>query len=1265
MPGFSPYFLRALSLLAWCCLALSLTAGAQVIDTYAGGGASVGDGTLLRSLDLRGASTIAVDHGGRVHVALPGRILRLGGGMGRTVVGTGEPGYSGDGGPARAARIGRVTAIAFDPEGRLLFADRDARRIRRVEHDGSVSTIAGNGDAAEGPDSVLAAESGLGTPEGLTVTSAGIVHVATANHYLRRFEPGGNIGTYAGTGVRGYLGDGWMASSAVLDTPMAMAVDDAGSIYFVDRGNNRIRRVDADGKIHSAVGPNAQAQGGISANYNDYRGLAVDAYRRIHFGLRSSHRFFRSSTANTLALLAGNGSAGYGGDGGPAAQSTVNLPAAVAVAPDQTIYLLDQDASVVRRIRAVPPQGLVPSAPPTPRVQRARTEAYVAFDAPRLDGGSPITGYVVETLPAGGVDGQAGGLSTWRTVTGLDPFTAYAFRVRATNAVGSSRPSGWSPSISSAAGTPPFLKISPRATTIIEGHSGRHATPFRVSLPYALPRDVVFDLEIVDGSHATPGVDFETDSLRNITLPAGRTSVDFDVVVRGDRDVEYTERARMQTVNVRGPNVEAGSVFWFDIIDDDGPAPAPLPFEAVGDIVYLPPGVESIELPVAANDRFAPDPGLAMGYLLPGNQPMQGQVDFRQLVNDPNSLNDDRAVYRPNKGAIGRDRFSYMLTNGLENSEAWVTIVFRPFDAIDLSVDARAGHRDMLLPVRWEQSAASFAASPLASPRTLVADEAAAQAGRLSGAWTIPAVAGGPERRWRILLDASPQDGAGPVRLRVGVDGNGNGVADREEQSCTSAVGTGRQRCELEIRQPAGQAVAYWAEADVAGGGPARLRLDAFEVPDQASDASLMVTAPARMVPGRDARFRIGWQDPGLLPGESRAGFVKVFEGSDEVGQFPVRIDVGAATPAPVLLEPGRATVVSLAPGQAFGDAFIDVPAGATRLRVTVASTNDVDLALSPAVGGDPAVSRVPAGPSPLQAAFTARGPGGQHAIELAPPQIQAGRWYVGLMPGAGSSGSARATISVALDGAAPAFRPGSFFNPARSGHGLFLYPAGGQRAGLWYTYLEDGTSTWYYLQGPAPGANGLWSGDLYRSTWLGDRNALAPIGRATVAPTGDGDFLFSYSVDGTAGSERITPLGRGCPSFEGSALDASSQWFDPALAGSGYSVQLWPDYEFYAAFVYDGDGIARFLTAESPRFLGQEGVIPVEQLGGGGCPTCAYPGLPLRETVGGLWRRYSAGRIEWADLDAILVEDTPGQWTTVHQLQLLGGPGTTQGCQP
>jgi hypothetical protein len=160
----------------------------------------------------------------------------------------------------------------------------------------------------------------------------------------------------------------------------------------------------------------------------------------------------------------------------------------------------------------------------------------------------------------------------------------------------------------------------------------------------------------------------------------------------------------------------------------------------------------------------------------------------------------------------------------------------------------------------------------------------------------------------------------------------------------------------------------------------------------------------------------------------------------------------------------------------------------------------------------------------------------------------------------------------------------------------------------------------------------------------------------ATVHPEG---LVFSYRLDGEVGSEVMAPLGSGCPTLGGVALDASSHWFDPARAGTGYSVQLFPNYEFYAVFGYDAQGEARYLAAELPRAGGQSERLVLDQMRGF-CPLCARDTAPTRRPVGHFERDIVEGRLAAIRVQADYVEDVPGRWTTDDLPTPLGN---SQGC--
>lgn len=591
-------------------------------------------------------------------------------------------------------------------------------------------------------------------------------------------------------------------------------------------------------------------------------------------------------------------------------------------------------------------------------------------------------------------------------------------------------------------------------------------------------------------------------------------------------------------------------------------------------------------------------------------------------------------------------------------------VVVQPGGAVEHAVGARSGNLAVRLEGFPALPAARLLASPLARPFPI--DLAPGTDVEPGSPWD------GPEGRGHVVVpldlagqaanvahylhvDALASSGGAGVDLYLGLDANGDGQPSQDEVRCTASL-PATKSCGVLL--PAPQAGAYWVMLHNRGAEPASAQVAAFDVPLLDGDGTLVATGPGQLAAAEAFDARLSWQDLGLLEGERRRGYVRVESAPGVVaGGFTVRLHRNAANEEPLLLASGKPVTLRLAPGASHRRIFIDVPEGSTNLRVST-SAPDASFRIQLVHGGadaDPADTTVPE--APAAGVATARVKRGDVLQAVPAP----GRWYVvarneGAMPGA-------MTLTATVEGAAPVVRPGSYYNAARPGHGLFLYPAGNQWAGLWYAYADDGRPTWYYLQGAAPGANGAWAGDLYRAAWHGTSNVLAKVGLATVTPSGPDAFTFSYTLDGLSGSEPMAALGRGCPALAGLPQDLSSHWFNRQRAGTGYSVQLWEQYEYLAAFVYDGRGEPRFLAGERSGFGGAETVLALEQLRGA-CPTCAWV-PPVRTNVGTLLRRITNGALSRIEIDVEYTDGVPGTWTAIDDVELLGGPGTAQGCAP
>lgn len=171
------------------------------------------------------------------------------------IIAGGQSGFSGDGGPALAARLFRPNAVALDALGNVYVSDSGNDRIRIIRPDGSIDTIAGNGTRGSTGDGGPAREASFFAPLGLAISPDGSLYIAdTNNHRVRKIDHGGTITTVAGTGEPGLSGDGGTGSRAALNLPSGLAFDRAGNLYIADTGNDRVRKVAPDGTITTVAG---------------------------------------------------------------------------------------------------------------------------------------------------------------------------------------------------------------------------------------------------------------------------------------------------------------------------------------------------------------------------------------------------------------------------------------------------------------------------------------------------------------------------------------------------------------------------------------------------------------------------------------------------------------------------------------------------------------------------------------------------------------------------------------------------------------------------------------------------------------------------------------------------------------------------------------------------------------------------------------------------------------------------------------------------
>ena len=337
------------------------------INTIAGTGAPGfnGDGIAATSAQLSSPWGVAVDAAGNVFIGDTGndRVRRVDAtsGLISTIAGTGTLGYNGDGIAATSAQLNHPRRVAVDAVGNLLIADTDNHRVRRVDATtGLISTIAGTGTAGYNGDGIAATGAQLDTPFGVAVDAAGNVFITDRDdHRVRRVDAtSGLISTIAGTGTAGFNGDGIAATSAQLDNPTGVAVDDAGNVFIADFGNIRVRRVDATTGLISTIagtgtaGFNGDGIAATSAQLSNPWGVTVDAAGNVLIAEATNFRVRRvDTTTGLISTIAGIGTGVHSGDGGPATSAKVT-PSEVAVDAAGNVFLTTED-SRVRKVDAL------------------------------------------------------------------------------------------------------------------------------------------------------------------------------------------------------------------------------------------------------------------------------------------------------------------------------------------------------------------------------------------------------------------------------------------------------------------------------------------------------------------------------------------------------------------------------------------------------------------------------------------------------------------------------------------------------------------------------------------------------------------------------------------------------------------------------------------------------------------------------------------------------------------------------------------------
>lgn len=275
-----------------------------------------------------------------------------------TFAGT-SPGYSGDGGLATAAQLNQPSGMALDAAGNVYIADSYNNVIRKVAvNTGIITTFAGNGSAGYSGDGGQATSAQLNAPQSVAIDANNNLYIGDWNNsVIRKVNiASGIITTFAGTGVQGYSGDGGPAISAELNLCSSVALDNNGNVYISDDNNNVIRKVDNAGIITTFAGTGTCGYSGDGGQASAAAicfplGMQNDSYGNLYIS-DIGNAVVRKIDIVTgiITTVAGNGTTGYSGDGGPATSAQLDANFDVTVDPDGNIYIADFNNNVIRKV---------------------------------------------------------------------------------------------------------------------------------------------------------------------------------------------------------------------------------------------------------------------------------------------------------------------------------------------------------------------------------------------------------------------------------------------------------------------------------------------------------------------------------------------------------------------------------------------------------------------------------------------------------------------------------------------------------------------------------------------------------------------------------------------------------------------------------------------------------------------------------------------------------------------------------------------------
>lgn len=272
-----------------------------------------------------------------------------------TIAGLGNPGFSGDGGVATNAELHGPSSISVDGNGNIFFVDYFNVRVRKINTAGIISTIAGNGLGGYGGDGSIGTSAQI-NPNSVAVSKKGDVYISDAvNGVIRVVNGLGIINTFAGTGIGGNTGNGGPALNARMDQPRGIAFDTKGNLFVADAANHVVRKIDTFGIITRFAGNDTagfMGDGGpaTAARLDSPYAVAIDKKGNVFIADYKNNLIRKVDTAGIISTFAGNTFMDYTGDNGPAGLASFRKPVDLAVDAIGNLYIADVGNHVIRMI---------------------------------------------------------------------------------------------------------------------------------------------------------------------------------------------------------------------------------------------------------------------------------------------------------------------------------------------------------------------------------------------------------------------------------------------------------------------------------------------------------------------------------------------------------------------------------------------------------------------------------------------------------------------------------------------------------------------------------------------------------------------------------------------------------------------------------------------------------------------------------------------------------------------------------------------------